>query len=133
MKDTNMSEQIVEVQELPELNQGLYPHLFDSPAEGDFLFQPASSLQSLPKEIILGGIITVTARAGKWCPVDADDIIKSVGKVISPALSIESLASTILDLADDKELDLMKYQNKIFVVPSPGLIARIDRSKLCQW
>lgn len=118
------------VSELPVLNQADYPELPKVP-EGAILVAFESPMNKIEKETVLGILTTNAIRAKQWQPVGAASFTKMLSDLGGFALLMaQKVINSAWAMAEEGLLEILVFEEKDYLVPSPELAAMLDKSKL---
>lgn len=125
-----MSAKIVSA--LPVLDQTKFFSPLPQIPDGKVLLVFGSPMRKAEKEWVLGIIATAAIREGKWIPVDTTTflgVIKQMDNIVVTA-STQNIVNAVWEMAEKRLLEVIRFEEKDYLVPSPELSHMLRKSQL---
>jgi len=86
-------------------------------------------MRKAEKETVLGLVTTVAIRAGEWQPVESTVFVGLLNEQTF-VLGKQDVINALWAMAEDGLLEIVTFEGKDYLIPSPELAAMIAPSKL---
>ena len=122
---------VTPVKELPVVDGALFPELPKDFAGKNYVMFD-SKWQHAEEENVAALVLTAAARRGKWEAISWSDfvaLIKDGGTVRQIGLGSD-LGMAVHRVADTGDIELVKLENEVYLVPTPILAETVKHSKI---